>query len=536
MALPMPLDAPVTSATLPSSRISMERGTRSAGTVRGAVNRLADESVARTSASTRTTRSTGTRGAPEAFAEARAEDKPVLLSVGYSACHWCHVMAHESFEDDEVAAVDERPVREHQGRPRGAARRRRRLHGRRPGHQRPRRLADDGVPDARRPPVLRRHLLPEADASCSCWRPSTRRGTSRRAELLEPGRPAHRGARSHGHARAGRRRCRASSTSTSALGAPRRSSSTAEWGGFGGAPEVPPVDEPRAAAPGASPPTRAGDALAVVTTSLDAMAAGGIYDHLGGGFARYSVDREWLVPHFEKMLYDQALLIPVYLHAWQVTGEAALPPGGRRDRRRTCCRDLGQPGGRVLVGRGRRLARARRPQRRGPVLHLDAGRDRRRARRRGLTRRRSTGTASPRTGNFEGRTILRRPLGAELLRPPDVEDGPPAPLRGRGQPRPRPGLDDKVLTEWNALMVAALAEAGAATGTPAWIDAARRGGRVPARPSCARADGRWQRSWQARRRRPPRRARRRPRRPRPRLRRRWPQATGEARWIDRGAW
>ena len=87
----------------------------------------------------------------EAFAAARAEDKPILLSVGYSACHWCHVMAHESFEDPETAGGDERAVRQREGRPGGAARRRRHLHGGGAGHDRPRRLAHDRVPHARRP-------------------------------------------------------------------------------------------------------------------------------------------------------------------------------------------------------------------------------------------------------------------------------------------------------------------------------------------------------------------------------------------------
>ena len=111
----------------------------------------------------------------EAFARARAEDKPILLSIGYSACHWCHVMEHESFEDEATAARHERALRQRQGRPRGAARRRRDLHGRGPGHDRARRLADDRVPDARR-------------ASRSTAAPTSRRSAAtacrRFAELL----------------------------------------------------------------------------------------------------------------------------------------------------------------------------------------------------------------------------------------------------------------------------------------------------------------------------------------------------------------
>ena len=119
----------------------------------------------------------------EAFAAAAERDVPILLSIGYSACHWCHVMAHESFEDDEVAEVMNRLLREREGRPGGAARRRRHLHGGDPGHDRARRLADDGGVHARRPSVLRRHLLPEASdaaecsASSSCASASTSSGT-----------------------------------------------------------------------------------------------------------------------------------------------------------------------------------------------------------------------------------------------------------------------------------------------------------------------------------------------------------------------
>ena len=96
----------------------------------------------------------------EALARAREQDRPILLSVGYSACHWCHVMERESFEDPETAALHERALRQRQGRPRGAPRRRRPLHGGRAGDQRPGRLADDRLPRPRGSPVLRRHLLP----------------------------------------------------------------------------------------------------------------------------------------------------------------------------------------------------------------------------------------------------------------------------------------------------------------------------------------------------------------------------------------
>ena len=125
---------------------------------------------------------------PEALERARSEEKPILLSVGYSACHWCHVMAHESFESDGDGGGDERALRQRQGRPRGAARRRRALHGRDRLDDRPGRLADDRLPHAGGRAVLRRHVLPAGAAarpavvspsSCSRWpRPGRRSGTT----------------------------------------------------------------------------------------------------------------------------------------------------------------------------------------------------------------------------------------------------------------------------------------------------------------------------------------------------------------------
>ena len=176
------------------------------------------------------------------------------------------------------------------------------------------------------------------------------------------------------------------------------------------------------------------------------MASGGIYDHLGGGFARYSVDQMWLVPHFEKMLYDQALLARVYLHAWQLTGEprflqvltetigyvAARPASRRR---------------RLLFRRGRRLRGRRRE-----VLRLDL---------RAAAARSSAPMPTPqrrywdvhRGGNFEGATILNRMHARGQFARDDVIEGLRRRLFEARERRVRPGLDDKVLTEWNALDV-----------------------------------------------------------------------------------
>jgi uncharacterized protein YyaL (SSP411 family) len=258
-----------------------------------------------------------------------------------------------------------------------------------------------------------------------------------------------------------------------------RSQHDAEWGGFGRAPKFPQTMSHelllRAHARNHAP-----EALDAVVTSLDAMASGGIYDHVGGGFARYSVDAFWMVPHFEKMLYDQALLARLYLHAWQVTGE----PRFRQVLAETVdyvLRDLRHPDGgfysaedadsegeegRFYVWRADDLS---------PVAVEWYG-------------------ATPQ-GNFEGSNILHRPVRGDLIRPPEVEEARAALFEQR-ELRVRPGLDDKVLTEWNGLMIATLAEAGAATGEQVWVDAAARSADFLL-ATLRGEDGRWRRSWQA---------------------------------------
>ena len=438
-----------------------------------------------------------------------ARDVPVLLSVGYSACHWCHVMAHECFEDAEVAAEmnarfvnvkvdrEERPdvdaiymdaVQAMTGRggwpmtvfltPDGEP-----FYGGTyfPKPQLP--AADGG--DRRRLAQPARRAATRTPTPCA-------RRISRTARL----RPADDAA--------GRR-------------APRRApcrrwppASTREWGGFGAAPKFPStmsLDLVLAAY------LRSGDDAAreIVTTSLDAMASGGMYDHIGGGFARYSVDREWLVPHFEKMLYDQALLVRVYAHAAVALDE----PRWRQVVAETVdyvLRDLRQPAG--------GFSSAEDADSPGPDGHgheglfhtwtvdevravlgadADAALELLRHHRRRAT---SRAARSPTASTPAARSRGRRPIEEARQR-----------LFEAREQRPRPGLDDKVLTEWNALMSRALAEAGALLDRPDWIDAAVAGRRLPA-PRAAPAR-RALVPLVARRRRPagpPRRARRRPRR------------------------
>ena len=403
---------------------------------------------------------------PEAFAAAAERDRPVLLSVGYSSCHWCHVMAHESFEDPEVAAVmnelfvnvkvdrEERPDVDAVYMDSVQA-----LTGR-GGWPMTVFLTPDGkpfyggtyYPDRPRGGMASfRQVMAAVD---DAWR--NRRGdvdaqAGQLTELIE---------------RTGR-------TAPAAEGPPGaealdraaaqiKAAFDPVWGGFGGAPKFPAA---MTLASALRLHRRTGDPelLGAVTTSLDAMASGGIYDHLGGGFARYSVDQRWLVPHFEKMLYDNALLARAYLHAWLVTGN----PAYRQVLDETVgyvLRDLRHPDGGFYSAED---ADSEGVEGKFYVWSLDE-----------LAAVAGEGAAEAvewwgvtEAGNFEGANILHRPVRGDLARSPAVEAARRRLFEHRER-RVRPGLDDKVLTEWNGLMLAALCEAAAATGNPEWADAA----------------------------------------------------------------
>ena len=257
----------------------------------------------------------------EAFSRARDEDKPVLLSVGYAACHWCHVMEHESFEDAETAALmNERFVNIKVDR-----------------EERP--DVDSLYMDA--VVALTGHggwpmtvfLTPDGEPFLggTYYPPEPRFGMPSFQQVLVAVSDAYRERRGDVTGQASAivsaiRRSSALAPSQEPLtedllreaAGGLRASFDAEWGGWGQAPKFPQASVLefllRMHARGDS------TALSMVTETLDAMAAGGMYDLVGGGFHRYSVDREWLVPHFEKMLYDNALLAAAYLHAWVVTG------------------------------------------------------------------------------------------------------------------------------------------------------------------------------------------------------------------------
>ena len=258
----------------------------------------------------------------DAFAEARRREVPVLLSVGYAACHWCHVMAHESFEDEETAAY----LNEH--------------------------FVAVKVDREERPDVdavymeatqamtgqggwpMTAFLTPDAAPFyCGTYFPPTpRHGMPSFRQLMEAISDAWSNRRSEVMSSAGaivaelNRRGSASSLRGSAITAEKLDAAAARLsedhddarGGFGGAPKFPPSMALEFLLRHAA---RTGDArsLQIVEKTCDAMARGGMYDQLGGGFARYSVDAAWLVPHFEKMLYDNALLLRVYAHWWRAT-------------------------------------------------------------------------------------------------------------------------------------------------------------------------------------------------------------------------
>jgi uncharacterized protein YyaL (SSP411 family) len=265
----------------------------------------------------------------------------------------------------------------------------------------------------------------------------------------------------------------------------------ARWGGFGNAPKFPGTMALevllRSYLNDESPRTRQ-----MLTTTLDAMASGGMYDHLGGGFARYSVDEKWLVPHFEKMLYDQALLIRPYLHASLVMRE----PRWQQVVAETIdyvLRDLCSPEGAFYSAEDADSLDESGHSHEGHFYVFTPAQVRQ------VVPAHLVDTALAwyeitDAGNFEGKSIpCRLANRGDLLRSDDVETVRLLLLAARNT-RHRPGLDDKVILEWNALMIASLCEAAAALHNDEWARAAQRAGEFMA-TTMRRADGRWLRTW-----------------------------------------
>ena len=437
---------------------------------------------------------------PDAFALAVAEDRPILLSVGYSACHWCHVMAHESFEDPAVAAVmnrlfvnvkvdrEERPdvdavymnavqaLTGQGGWPMTVF------------------LTPTGHPfyGGTYFPPNDNHGRPGfvriMEAVAEVW-------TNQRDDVGEQIAKLHEVIQSN--TLRGRVTGEPGDLRFSVLDAAYATVSEAfdpNDGGFGRAPKFPPsmtIDflircHLRGDAPDAMTP----DAMTMATTTLDAMAAGGIYDHVGGGFARYSTDTTWLVPHFEKMLYDEALLIGAYLRAHLITGS----PRYREVVEETITyvlRDLGQPEGGFSSAED---ADAEGIEGKFSVWSLSeieavCGSDAAEVIRYfGVTE--AGNFRDPHTG-FTGSILYQ--VDREETRPDAVRRALPKLLAARNR-RTRPGLDDKVLTAWNALFTRALIEAAAAFERDDWMQAGRANLEFLLRE--LRPTGRLLRSWQ----------------------------------------
>jgi uncharacterized protein len=410
---------------------------------------------------------------PEALAEAKRENKPILLSVGYAACHWCHVMAHESFENADIAGLmnelyvnikvdrEERPDLDSIYQSALA------LLGQQGGWP------------------LTMFLTPEAEPfwGGTYFPPEERWGRPGFKQVLQGIAAAYRSDRE----KVGQN-VTALGEALAKLAQPQSGSPAStevldriaerllqevdqQHGGIGGAPKFPqcPVFELLWRAGKRSGDRRFADA---VHLTLLRMSQGGIYDHLGGGFARYATDAEWLVPHFEKMLYDNASLLDLMAHAWQDTAaplyeqriretvgwllrEMLAAPAADGNRAFASALDADSEGveGKFYVWDEAEIDAALGPD--APLFrqHYDV---------------------TP-GGNWEEHTILNRTAQPSFADPLDEERLARcrAILLKRRDKRVRPGWDDKVLADWNGLMIAALARAGDIFGETGWLDAAR---------------------------------------------------------------
>jgi len=437
----------------------------------------------------------------EALARSRAEDKPILLSIGYSACHWCHVMERESFEDEGIARLMNEhfvPVKvDREERPdlddiyMAATLAMNQGQGGWP-------MTVFLTPDQE--PFFAGTYFPPTDRY---GRPGFRTLLERIADLWQRDRA---GLRAQASEVTQFLRENTRSAPGLSVGAEDIRKAVAQlardfderWGGFGRAPKFPP-------SAGLSLLLRAhrrfGDteAMRMATRTLERMARGGMRDQIGGGFHRYSVDEQWLVPHFEKMLYDNAQLAHAYLEAHQAGGdpfflevaedvldyvrrEMTAPEGGFYS-----ATDADSEGeeGKFFVWTPAEV--------RGALGDAEAA------------RRFCAAYDITEAGNFEGRSIpnLPRPLddvAAELgLARPDLDASLRASRARLYEARARrvpPALDDKVLTAWNGLMIGAFAEGFRLTGNPRHLDAAARAAAF-LRAHLVSTEGRLLRTWRA---------------------------------------
>jgi uncharacterized protein YyaL (SSP411 family) len=401
---------------------------------------------------------------PEAFAEARRANKPVLLSIGYAACHWCHVMAHESFEDEATAAVmNELFVNikvDREERPEVDEIYMSALHH----------LGEQGgwpltmFLDAEGKPFWGGTYFPK---TAQYGRPSFQDVLRQIARIYrdEPDKVGknrdaliaalHQKARPAGKVTIGVQEL--DQLAKQFLGL-----IDLEKGGIRGAPKFP-QSAILEMLWRAGERTGSESFFDAVLISLRNMCEGGIYDHIGGGFSRYSVDDRWLVPHFEKMLYDNAQLLELLALAWRKTGD---------DLYRRRARETVEWLAREMVVEGGGFASSLDADSEGEegkfyvwsLAEIEAvlGAD--------DAAFFAAAYDITRDGNFEGHNIPNRLLSGSAMAD---EEARLAPLRAKlleaRAKRVRPGLDDKVLADWNGLMIAALANAGAMFDEPDWI-------------------------------------------------------------------
>ncbi len=398
-----------------------------------------------------------------ALARAHAEDKPLLVSIGYSSCHWCHVMEHESFEDPRTAALmneefvcvkvdrEERPdidalymeavqgMTGHGGWPLNV-------------FLTPEQLPFYGgtyfPPEPRHGMPAWTQVLQAISESWSERREEIRAGGERLRERLSGGALLTPSSQP------------IEAAALDAAVAVLRTAFDSVNGGFGAAPKFPQASVIEF--------LRCRDERDMALQTLRAMASGGIHDQVGGGFARYSVDATWTVPHFEKMLYDNALLARAYLHGWQLSSEPRLEE---------VCRDILDWALREMRGPEGGFYSALDADSEGVEgrfyvwtvgeLRDALGED---------TEAAIAWFGATEEGNFVDPHHPAPGLNVLEDRGPRPDEATQARIRGRllevRERRPRPGLDDKRLTSWNALMIAVLAEAGAALGEPRYTAAA----------------------------------------------------------------
>ena len=428
----------------------------------------------------------------DAFGKARAEDKPILLSVGYSSCHWCHVMAHESFENEETAALmnqwyvnvkldrEERPdvdgvymtvvqaMTGSGGWPMTVF------------------LTPDLEPfyagtyfppdDGHGRPGFRRVL----EALRNAWDNEREKVVGSATDIARQLR--------EGASRAPTGAGQFDSSLTESAVNRFRDSFDPEWGGFGSAPKFPSpsnlefllahhvrMERTQAPDPGA---------LYLVTETLRHMASGGMYDQLGGGFARYSVDASWTVPHFEKMLYDNAQLVRVYLHAWQITGDP-LYERIVRETLEYLQREMLHPSGGFFSAQD---ADTEGIEGKFFVWTLEElretlGEDDAHFAAAAFGATRAGNFFDPHHPELTGRNVLTGRVHLKDIAPEfgmaekealakfeDIRER----LFAQRSKRIAPGLDDKVLTSWNGLVLGAIAEAARVLGDDALRDTAVR--------------------------------------------------------------